>query len=420
VPLIFIGVSLALVFGTLTPANGQTSASTSTLKDAGVLRLRLGANDLFRYEPTPNSPTGAVNQTISSSSCKLNLTPQNNLVTFSPPANAGPSISPYAGFFDNSIGVGSRSEGNGQPCGRIDPAQTLTVNLGTALVGKVIDYAEIDLEGKFGAEVMVRGYFVKASDPTHPVLMKEEHYPTSGPDSSPDSGDLDNFRIRFPKTGRTAVNQLVFSIVGTTGAASLEGGADGTAPCDGADELSAGCADFSLGQTLGTTDSLFHLTEVDGVLDCGANNTATQTTDGITTTIVRQGNADGSTCVPIPFNQASSQQLADCTVSARQCIFLQKDLLDQQAQFLWTVTWAPEEGSYMEDPTQFDFGGGFHPLQLCDGDTDGNGLPNLSGTDPWCVVNTSTDLQYGPSDPNDGLVIVKETYYGLGDPVGHR
>ena len=102
---------------------------------------------------------------------------------------------------------------------------------------KAIDYAEIDLEGKFGVTVKVDGYFVRSNGP---VLMKSETYATSGPDSGPDSADGDNFRIRYPKVGKTAVNRLVFSIIGTTGAASLEGGADGTAACAGTDDLSAG------------------------------------------------------------------------------------------------------------------------------------------------------------------------------------
>jgi hypothetical protein len=406
----FAAIALFTLILPATVASG-TSASTSTLKDAGVLRLRLGATDLFRYEPTPNSPTNAVNQTVSASSCKLNLSPAGSLVTFSPPANAANNVSPYAGFFDNSIGVGSRNEGNGQPCGKIDPGQTLTMNLGSGLAGKMIDYAEIDLELKFGGAVTVTGYVVQGTTAT-PVV--DETYTSTGSDSGPDSGDLDNYRVRFPKSGTTAVNRLVLS-VGSSGSGSLEGGADGTSPCDTAD----GCVEPSLGQSLAnTTDTLFHLLEADGVLNCG-ETAPTQGGGGTpTNSLERLDNDGGPACTPIPFNLDSGPGVgAGCPVESPQCILLQKDLLGQNARFFWTVTWVAESAEYPEAPTEFDFGAGYNPLLPCGPDADGDlpFIPTLPGNgDPWCIVETHTVEQL------DGQVIVTEKYFGSGDPLGKR
>jgi hypothetical protein len=406
----FAAIALFTLILPATVASGS-SASTSTLHDAGVLRLRLGATDLFRYEPTPNSPTNAVNQTVSASSCKLNLSPAGSLVTFSPPANAANNVSPYAGFFDNSIGVGSRNEGNGQPCGKIDPGQTLTMNLGSGLAGKMIDYAEIDLELKFGGAVTVAGYVVQGTTAT-PVV--DETYTSTGSDSGPDSGDLDNYRVRFPKSGTTAVNRLVFS-VGSSGSGSLEGGADGTSPCDTAD----GCVEPSLGQSLeNTTDTLFHLIEADGVLDCG-DTAPTQGGGGTpTNSLERLDNDGGPACTPIPFNLDSGPGIgAGCPVDSPQCILLQKDLLGQNARFFWTVTWVAESADYPEAPTLFDFGDGYNPLEPCGPDADGvvPFIPTLpENGDPWCVVETHTVEQL------DGQVIVTEKYFGSGDPLGKR
>jgi hypothetical protein len=256
-----------------------------------------------------------------------------------------------------------------------------------------------------------------------------------GSDSGPDSGDGDNYRLRFPKVGTTAVNCLVFKAV--TGSSSLEGGADGTGACDALD----GCVEPSLGQSIDdnpnanppinttTSDSLFHLVEADGALDCDDNGTngVTQGGDGTPkTTIERFDNVDGSTCTPIPFLQDSSVsngtdncQPSDPTFA--QCILFQKDLLGQQAQFVWTVVWEPEPGQYQESATEFDFGAGFNAVQLCnpdDGDLDS--LPELPDNgDPFCVFDTHTVLD-GAGPGGEPFVVVTEKYYGVNDPGGAR
>ncbi|HEX6581474.1 MAG TPA: hypothetical protein VF195_11460 [Actinomycetota bacterium] len=442
----FAAIALFALILPASVASGQTSASTSTLQNGGVLRLRLGAQDSFRFQvPDPSladhyiDPSPASTQAVGvSTGCKLSPT-SGSLAQFSTqPSNAD------TGFVGDAIGVRVAGEGNGQPCGRIDaPAQALGLKLGTGLAGKAIDYAEIDIEGKFSANFRIDGYFVTGAcpPPTGTPTVTTDTYNTAGSDSGPDSGDGDNYRIRFPQSNNpvgayTAVNCLVFTPI--TGAASLEGGSDGTTACDATDVTECGApVNFSLGEKIddtaqtntSTTDSLFHLINVDGVLDCNANTFLTQTNAGITTDITRLNdgegnNPDGSTCIPIPVDQDSST--TTCGAGFRQCIFLQKDLLDPNAQFEWTVTWAAEPGFYMESETQFDFGNGngLNDLLLCQADgLAGNGFdgnPDLpANDDPWCVKDTSTALQISAVD-GQTYDQVTETYYGLGDPLGKR
>jgi len=415
----FAAIALFTLILPATVASG-TSASTSTLVDGGVLRLALGAQDNLKFHESNGAggylPASAQQSISASNGCRLALSGPPLVSYTAQPNNAFP------GFFDDAIGVGGPG-GNGQPCGKIDPGQTLTMNLGSGLAGKMIDYAEIDLELKFGGAVTVTGYLVRGTTATQ--VGNPETYTSTGSDSGPDSGDLDNYRVRFPKSGTTTVNRLVFS-VGSAGSGSLEGGSDGTGPCDAAD--APACGTFSLGQSLAnTTDTLFHLLEADGTLDCTTNNVATQGGNGTpTSTLTRVENVGGATCTPIPYNLDSS--IGQCEdVPSYQCILLQKDLLGQNAQFFWHVAWVPEPGEYQEEDTQFNYGFGYQDLQLCladDGDLDtfpelppkAAGSPaDAPDPDPWCVVFTSTTL-----DPATGLVTVEEEYYGSGDPLGKR
>lgn len=426
-----------------TPATAQ-QGGTGGLANGGVLLLHLGSSgeapqDYFAFK-APNDLGGYASisdrQSIGNGSgCRIALGAitgaTDPLVTFTPTGGSNPNT----GFVSDGIGVVSSGEGNGQPCGRFDkpPGQTLTMTLGSALGGKVIDYAEIDVELKFGATVRVTGLL------NGTPVGTSETYSSVGSDSGPDSTDGDNYRIRFPKSGTTLVNQLKFEI-DTTGGASLEGGADGTDACDPTDEAECGgSVGFSLGQTLtttgdpevGTEDSLFHLIEADGILDCPSGQGSSEASEedpGVgESTLSRQENVGGAACTPIPYNLESGEgATAGCTLGSPQCILLQKDLLDQNPQFIWKVTWNPESTDYPESPTEFDFDldGTFQALQPCLADTDGDDLPQLPPTlaegdddavDPWCIMDTFVDF-----DPETGQNTVTEWYFGGGDPGGRR
>jgi hypothetical protein len=395
------------VFGLLPAgsATGQTSASTFQLPDAGVLRLRLGATDHFKWQPTAGSDVDSVIQGISPSGA-CGLTPlSGNLVALS-------ATNGSVGFVSDGIGVRGSGEGSGQPCGRVDPGQKLTMQLGSSLGNKAMDFAEIDIEGKFGVTFQVDAFFGSGTTPA-----KTETYVTGGPDSGPDSGDGDNFRIRFPKAGKLLFTKLTFSVVGSTGALSLEGGADGTQPCDTTDP--AECqGSGSLGETLVTSDSLFHLIQYDQLLNCGGTATDGGGTDPASS-LFREVNSSGE-CTAIPIVLDSN------VVGSQQFVTLRKDLMGQAAQFTWTVTWTPENSELPVHTTQFDFGAGYQPIQWCLADgADAGTFPDLpptasttddpSAVDPWCLTSQRSDLNAGT-----GKISVKETYFGFGDPGAKR
>lgn len=419
--------ALVVVATLLTPGSAQgQSVSTSTLQDGGVLRLRTGAEDHFRFEPTSGS---AVPQTWSSPGCKV-MPSSGSLVSLT--SNTVPPSSnnrTFPGFFGDAFGVGSNSEGNGQPCGRIDQGQELTLRLnGSQLSGRIGDYAELDIEAKFGATIVVELWLDAGSTST---MTGSRSVPTgTTSDSGPDSGDLDNFRIRVPKNGTALFNRVVMRTDTPGASVSLEGGADGTPACNAGTDPGSDCETFSLGETIddtstvdtSTTDSLFHLVEVDGFLDCGDPPTDPVGDPGNPISILERlsnvGDPDNSDCVPIPYNLDSSTSAAICDdLSDPQCILLQKDLLGQAAQFYWTVTWVPEPGQYQETETQFDFGAGFQDLQLClqDSPDDPDLLPELPPGVPWCVMSTSSVF-----DPVSGKTTVTEKYFGSLDPTGRR
>jgi len=390
-------------------AIGQVSTQPG-LPDGGVLRLHLGSTgspkDYFKWQPTTGSDTGAITQSISPSG-PCGLTPESGALVglFA----TGGSV----GFVSDGIGVKGPGEGTGQPCGRVDAGQTLSLQLGTGLTNKALDFAEIDLEGKFGAAFTITGSLGTSS--------KTETYATTGPDSGPDSGDGDNFRIRYPISGEFLFTKLTFAV--TAGAISLEGGADGTQACDSTDPFECQ-ADGSLGETIldgpgsptPTKDSLFHLVKFDGYLGCD-QLAPSETGGGTTVSFKRLNNIDGSSgndCLAIPYS---------LDVFAGQ-VDLLKDLLGEDAQFRVVITWPAKTETYPMSATTIDYdgAGGAAPVALkwCLADGTNNtadGFPDLP-TGPvhfYCI-----EKQEATDGLASGLVTVKETLYGQLDPTIRR
>jgi hypothetical protein len=355
-----------------------------TPPEVGVLRLHLGATDYFRFDPT-GGPAGSP-APITVSSCVASAT---GLVTLSLPAGS-PSQS-AVGFFGDSLGVKARGEGSGQPCGRIDgTSQTLILALTGPTVGTYeIDYAELDVEGKFNGTAKAVMYL----DGT--IVGTETLGTGTGSDSGPDSGDGDNYRWLLATDSGVPFDEVRLTVDAATpgGAVSLEGGADGTAP---------GPLGVSLANT---TDSLFHLVDIDGVLDCG--DTASETEAGDASAVLdRDENIGGAPCVPIPYVLRSGNDNVE----------LLKDLGDQTAaQFSITITWQPEPAVNPLPASTIDYDGDgpstAHTVEWCDGSA---AAPVLPSGELWCLTNQSATLVGG------GNVQVIETYYGAGDPVWLR
>jgi hypothetical protein len=303
------------------------------------------------------------------------------------------------GLVGDALGVQVKGEGNGQPCGRVDgTGQALVLALAGSLATFEMDRAELDIEGKFGVTVRAELYLDDR-------LVRTETLPTAASsDSGPDSADGDNFRWRLPAAGASALfDRIVLRVDPSTpgGAFSLEGGADGTAPQpDG------------FGAELGTTDSLFHLTDIDGELDCGG--TATAGGVGVPAAdLARLENGLGTSadCDPVPYLFRSNVD------GDGQVVLLQKDLTGQSAlepRFRMSIAWNPEPAVYPVDrQTEIDYddGGGLHLMQWCEGTA---AEPDLPSGELWCITGQSSALVGG------GQIQVTEQYYGAGDPSVRR
>jgi hypothetical protein len=364
---------------TLAPIS-VTALPLDTLPEAGVLRLHLGSSpQQWRFDPVEGLSTS---QAVGvSSGCKLSPT-SGPLVSYAPTTS-----STYVGLTTDGIGVRANGEGSGVPCGRVDgdKKQTLTVSLnGTALSGALADYMELDIEAK-GDVIVIAELYLNGER-----VGPSYELPTgSRSDSGPDSADGDNYRFRVPPApGTAAFDAFVLRPKNNVGSFSLAGGQDGTAPEGG-----------GLGEDLGTSDSLIHLKEATGILDCG--DSSGDVTGGDTTANFTRGqNAD---CELIPYLLRVEND----------DVLLQKDLTGQAgANFTMVVTWdaepAPADGGALSRTTNIDYtpedAAGVHPIEWC-----------LAGPTPpagefWCLTAQSSVLR------PDGLVVVTETLYGADDP----
>jgi hypothetical protein len=252
---------MAAVSLSMLPAMGQGPIT----EDVGLVRLHLGSDgDRFVFDPT--APGSDQVQILSETNCRLSSSGATLVSVVGSGAQANKH--PYAGLKDHRLGVGQNGEGNGEPCARInkDLGQALTLGLTGALQGHSVGYAEIDLGFKFNGDAALelrRGG----------VLIDTVVVPCSGTsDCGPDSAGNDNERVILwldPSDAPEPGHWQSFEIAGVfdtivvkpgaaavSGAVSLEGGHDGSAP-------------GPLGADLGTNDTLFGLVEAfDGEIDC--------------------------------------------------------------------------------------------------------------------------------------------------------
>ena len=251
--------------------------------NGGVVRLHLQADgDNVRFDAANGSGyTAGTAQSFTTSGC-IATPPAGAPLTITPIPSGG-SAQGKLGLVGHSLGVQIKGEGNGTPCGQANgPSQALDLKLAGSLAGSVMDYAELDIEAKFGATV-------KAELKKGGVTVGTETLPTGGPDSGPDSADRDNYRWRLPESTSTVVlfDEIKLSVDSSTptGAFSLEGGSDGTTP-------------DALGTTLGTTDSLLHISTVEGTLQCGASTPTEGGGGAPTVTITLRA---GAGCQAVPY-----------------------------------------------------------------------------------------------------------------------
>lgn len=382
---LFAGV---LMMSFVVSPTGIAVGQSPVVVERGVLVIELGAVDRLAQYDTGGALVAS--QSITTQGCRASLGAAADLATL----EALPAGSDL-GLFADGIGVQTAGPGggNGQPCGRVDgPNEGLVWALGGDLAGLDVSRAELDIEGKFNADV-VATLFDDGTQVASVVLGTGERS-----DSGPDSGDGDNYRWTIDP-GADGVDDVVFdeavftvSTETPSGAFSLEGGADGT---------EAG--------SLGISGSAFKLvTTFDGIVDCGddtltAGNGSTEAAATFT-----RGDDDavkGGGCTQlIGYNLDSTATADDQTVTF-------EFETEEAPSWFGTITWAPEEAQVPVPPTEVD---GEH-LEWCDGfdgTDDATQLPKpvLPGDDEWCLVSQESEV-FGP-----GEIQVTQTIYGESDP----
>ena len=323
-----------LQLATVIPASATTALQPT---DAGHIDLQMNAaGNRFTYVPL-SGPSSL--QSFRSSNCTYTpVDPSSgfNLMALS----SSPSTGTKVGYLTSSasrygLGVNNTAVGEGTgKCTQVNNytnREVLDLSLqnaaGQTMVGKYIDYMELDIEAKFNAAINIELW-------KDGVQVGVETITCTSSDCGPDSSDGDNFRVRVPSTGTMLFDQVKLSATGPSGAAvTLEAGADGTLAFGAGDAGVTG-----LGETLNTKDSLFHVVQLgEGVLDCGGNSIATE---GAAVTLTRLDggdptvNPDGTPCIPINYDLTRSGNTVDFIKDAAQ---------DPSASFRVEVNaWDPE------------------------------------------------------------------------------
>ena len=374
------GVALAAVLLPGASASGTDGPPPVPITGGGVLRLHLGGDaDFFRFYPPTSSGLSPVTQRIRTKKCVVTLNPASSLVTLSPtPAPPAGAV----GLADHALGVKVATETSGSSCNRVDGvAEALTMTLAGTLAGKQIDFAELDIEAFNNVTVRARTYLGSS-------LVGTSLLPTTEPPGS-EWGEDSNYRwILNPSS---PFDRLELSVDPSTpaGAFSLDGGNDGSP---------AG----PLGTALQTKDSVFQLTEITGIIDCGETEPPVGGGGSPEATLSRGPNPG---CTPLPYLLRSDPD---------DTILLQKDASSQPgANFFLDITWDPEVTPSGPLPmTTIDYDGpGGAPAQAvkwCGGTASAPVLP--SGQN-WCLAKQTVEQIEIANQ-----VQVSERYYGAGDP----
>lgn len=371
------GVALAAVLLPGASASGSNGPPPVPITGGGVLRLHLGGDaDYFRFYPPTSTGLPSVTQRLKTKKCAATLNPVASLVTLSstpePPTGA-------VGLADHSLGVKLAAETSGPTCSRVDgPDEALTITLAGTLAGKQIDFAELDIEAFNSVTVRAQSYLGS-------TLVDTSLLPTTESEGT-EWDDDGNYRwILDPSS---PFDRLVLSVDSSTpaGAFALEGGNDGSP---------AG----PLGTALQTKDSVFQLTEITGIIDCGDTEPTVGGDGSPAATLSRGPNPE---CTPLPYLLRSDND----------GVLLQKDASAQPgANFFLDITWDPELAVLPLPVTSIDYDGPGgnppQPVQWCGGTPS---APTLPSGQQWCLASQSSALAGG------GQIQISERYYGAGDP----
>ena len=389
---------LVLVSGTV--AFGEDDPPPIPFPDEGLLLLQLGSGgNQFVWD----KPAGAdETQALDVNKCEATLdTTGDVLVTVD--SIPGPPQGKL-GLFDDGLGVKPKGKNaNGQPCGRADgPDEGVIVALAGALADKQIIRAELDIEGKFNVTVKAELFL----GPTKVKVGEDELLTGINNDSGPDSGDGDNYRWLIDEG--VVFDEIRLTVDPSTpgGAFSLHGGADNTDPGPS-----------------GLHESVFYLTEVDGVVDCGEDTVTEGDAETTPEAVFTRGSNDVvkgiEDCPTLILYSLDSSS----TTTAQTVGFVFDDSVFPS--FYGTVTWALEP-AVVPVPATAVSEGASGVLEWCDGfELDlmgdpvldlftGLPIPVLPTGESWCLVDQTSTLV------SAGIMQVAQTIFGLSDPSFSR
>lgn len=254
--------ALAALAAVLVPAGlaaGSHGDPPVTSGDESIVYLTFGngPNDAVTWEDSTQNITTKKNDCLA--------------VDFDDPDGADLlNVTPHGGELGevkDGLGVKSPGDGSGEPCGRVeaDDDEAISVSLGSDLSDYLMVAVDVDLELKFEADVKVEYFHAGATEPVATDMFD----PSDDADDGPDSKDGDNFRY-FHRPTETVEGETVpiyfdeVKFTPTSGAISLEGGADGTANSEDLDKNN-NSSQFAVIKTF------------DGELTCGQDVTISET-----------------------------------------------------------------------------------------------------------------------------------------------
>ena len=138
--------------------------------------------------------------------------------------SSGNQVVGHIGLVEDGLGVNLKGNGDGQECGRVDYlggglSETLTLELGDAIAGRMMNGVTFDIEAKFDATMRVE--FLRNGEPTGDDFT---HAFSTGSDSGPDSKFRDKYQYQvFASSTAGLFDGVRISMI--SGSTSLEGGA---------------------------------------------------------------------------------------------------------------------------------------------------------------------------------------------------
>ena len=296
--LVAVLVPSGLAFG----SHGEDPVVTTG--EASFVYLTTGKQDNIQWS------AGTENIVTAKNDCSVvNFVTPPDLLTITP---GGGSL----GFVKDGFGVQSPGDGAGEPCGRAEAVdgETLAVSLGSTLDNYLMTAIDVDIEMKFNAILDIIFYHDGNEVDRVPGWTG-----MGGSDDGPDSKDLDNFRFNSENNNTKNITGEYFDtvmFVPTSGAISLEGGADGTDP------NTLGGVNNPYGNTPQVDESrssVFRIQPVaDGEITCGPNNGITienpALTDAVADVIMRSLSLNGdpydSNCTYLkPYTDSITDEL---------------------------------------------------------------------------------------------------------------